>query len=821
MTSFIGREHETAEVERLLGSVSLLTLTGMGGSGKTRLALRVASGLAERYPGGVWLAELAALSDPEIVPQAVAGAIGVRDESRSDLAALIAEHLSGAETLLVLDNCEHVVEACASFVDALLRACPGLRILATSRQALGLNYEATWPVPALSLPDPRKLPSIEEMARYEAVQLFVERARLKCPDFELAPESAAPVAQICSKLDGIPLALELAAARVRVLSVEQIAERLDESLRLLSAQGHASTPRHKTLVALMDWSYDLLTEAERALLRSLSVFAGQFTLEAVHAVLGGEVDQYEVIDLLSQLADKSLVIVQGREGQARYRLLETIRQYAREKLVAAGEEEAARTHHRDWYLQLAEESEALLVTEQQLAWLERLEEEHDNLRAALSWSLSSAEFGVPELGFAQEPGEWDEGRRTKDEYSEGSNHTPHSALRTPHLEAGLRLAGALAWFWYFRGYLREGRTWLESMLASVEDDNSAGSWAVPNSGTPHSALAKALSAAGILAFLQSDYAAARAHLEKGLQLWRGLGDKRSIAFTGTFLGRAITRQGDPAGRVLSEESAALFREIGEKWGLALSLDFLGQVLSDWGEEQAASALHEESLALYQEMGHKWGVGLELSHSGRVALRQGDHIEARARLEEALALQEEVGDKRGIAWTLHPLGDLARDGGDYGRAVSLYSESLGMFRELGDKEGTASSLALLAEVSRLQGDPDRATELRAESQALFDELDASDLDKESGKRTQESDDNIPQVLGQSPIQALHTPHSDDLTRREIEVLQLIAEGLTAAQVAERLFLSTRTVQAHVRSIYTKLGITSRSAVTRYAVEHGLV
>jgi len=408
MTTFIGREREIAEVERLLGSNSLLTLTGMGGSGKTRLALRVAAGLVDRYPGGVWLVELATLSDPEILPQAVAAAIGVREGPGSDLAASIAEQLGGAETLLVLDNCEHLVEACASFVDSLLRACPGLRILATSRQALGLNYEATWPVPALSLPDPRKLPSLEEMARYEAVQLFVERARLKCPDFELAPESAVPVAQICSKLDGIPLALELAAARVRVLSVEQIAERLDESLRLLSAQGHASTPRHKTLAALMDWSYDLLTEAERALLRTLSVFAGQFTLEAVHAVLGGEVDQYEVIDLLSQLADKSLVIVQGGEGQARYRLLETIRQYAREKLVGAGEEAAARTRHRDWYLRLAEESEALLVTEQQVEWLERLEEEHDNLRAALSWSLSNAEFGVRSA-------EWDEGRRTKDE----------------------------------------------------------------------------------------------------------------------------------------------------------------------------------------------------------------------------------------------------------------------------------------------------------------------------------------------------------------------------------------------------------------------
>ncbi len=787
MTSFIGRERQVAEVERLLTGNSLLTITGMGGAGKTRLALRVALGLLERYPGGVWLVELGALSDPTVLAQAVASALGVRDEPGRDLTLLVASHLGSAETLLLLDNCEHMVEVCAILADTLLRACPGLHILATSRQGLGLAYEAIWPVPTLSLPDPQSTQTVSQVAQFEAVQLFVERARLKCPDFSLTAESAPWVAQICARLDGIPLAIELAAARARVLSVEQIAQRLDESLRLLSAPGHAqlAPSRHKTLSALMDWSYNLLTEEEHNLLRGVSVFAGPFTLEAVQAVMGGARDQFTLIDLLSQLVDKSLVLahVQGRDGRARYRLLETIRQYASEKLAASGAAAEVRTLHRDWYLRLAEESESWLVGDEQLPWLERLEEEHDNLRAA----LASAESGMQ---------------------SADAEGIDFSGSHISPAEAGLRLAGALAWFWYFRGYLREGRMWLEKMLKSDKGQVSA------------PVLAKALSATGILAFLQSDYPAARGYLERGMQIWRELGDTRGIAFTGTFLGRTATRQGDPQGRALSEESAALFRRTGEKWGLALSLDFLGQVVRDWGDEQEASALHGESLTLYQEMGHKWGVALEMSNAGRIALRQGDYGVARSRLEEALAIQQEVGDKRAIAWTLHPIGDLARAEGDLARAISLYEESLGIFRELGDKEGLASSLALLAEAVELQGEAGRAGEMRAESQAVFSALDTSGGAMSSQILTRRLEaEGIARKTGHYPA----TPHAalpDDLTRREVEVLKLIADGLTASQVADRLSLSPRTVQAHVRSIYTKLGVTSRSAVTRYAVEHGL-
>ena len=730
LTSFVGREREKSEVIEILLGCRLLTLTGTGGSGKTRLALEVASCVADDYPQGVWLVELASITDPALPAQEVASLFGVREEPGRPLLDTLASLLRTAKALIVLDNCEHLVDACADLADRLLTSCPDLRILATSRQPLGLDYEVAHRVPPMSLPDAKEITGPDDLERYEALRLFVERAKSIRTDFQVTPENLPPLVELCTRLDGLPLAIELAAARTRVLSVQQILERLDERFKLLATASRSGSPRHKSLQAMMDWGYDLLPEPERAMLRSLSVFAGGFTLDTAQAVSGVEVDEYETIDLLSQLVDRSLLNVDERGGVAWYRMLETIRHYALERLEESGEAPYVRSRQLEYYTLLAEETETALLSEAQPLWLDRLDREHDNLRASLDWSRRS---------------------------ESAADH-----------RMGLRLAGALVWFWYFRGFLSEGRSWLERLIPLDE-----------NSSEPTVARAKALSALGALSYLQSDYHPAKAALEDGLQIWRSLHDWRGTAFALTFLGRVLQQLGDPRAGSYGEESVSIFREHNDKWGLALSLDFLGEVARDSGDHASAEQLHRESMALYLEVGHSWGVALELSHFGHVALQAGDFATARKRLEEALEIQRSVGDKWMLAWTLHNLGDVVRTQGDHARAATLYSESLELFRELGDKGGIVSALAL----RELRLEPlTRATELPSASQE---------------------------------------ENPEGLTRREIEVLQLIAEGLTDAQVADRLVLSTRTVQAHLRSIYSKLNITTRSAATRYALEHGLV
>ena len=729
LTSFVGREREKDEVIRLLARCRLLTLTGTGGSGKTRLALEVASCVAEDYPQGAWLVELSSITDPALPAQEVAALFGVREEPGTPLLDTLAAYLHSARTLLVLDNCEHLVDECAELADRLLTACPDLRILATSRQPLGLDYEVAHRVPPMSMPDAQQLPPPEELEQYEALRLFMERATAIRSDFVVGKENVAALVELAAKLDGLPLAIELAAARTRVLSVQQIVERLDERFRLLSTTSRSASPRHRSLQAVMDWSYELLSEEERTVLRTLSVFAGGFTLEAVQAVSGLEVDEFETIDLLSRLVDRSLLNVDERGGAATFRMLETIRRYGIERLEEAGEAASVRDRLLEYYTDLAESTENELLSVSQPAWLERLEREHDNLRASLEWGWTS---------------------------ERGRNR-----------QLGLRLAGALVWFWYFRGYLSEGRSWLEKLLAG----DSARRASV--------GLAKALSAVGVLSYLQGDYSVARVRLEEGLQVWRALGDLRGTAFALTFLGRVAQQLDDPRAGELGAESVALFREHGDKWGLALSLDFLGEMARERGDHARAEELHRESMSLYLEVGHSWGVALELSHFGHVALRAGDYATARRRLEEAIEIQREVGDKWMLAWTLHNLGHVVKAQGDHAQAAALHDESLQLFRELGGLGGMPA-----AEASR-------------EAQL-------------------ETPHFVPQSPGLAP-----QDHPHNLTPREIEVLQLIAEGLTDAQVATRLVLSTRTVQAHLRSIYSKLDITTRSAATRYALEHGLV
>jgi predicted ATPase/class 3 adenylate cyclase len=672
LTSFVGREKQIAEVKRLLAGTCLLTLTGSGGCGKTRLSLQVAADLLEGYPDGVWLAELAPLSDPVVVPQAVASALGVHEEPGRSLLQTLMDYVKSKSLLLVLDNCEHLLPACAPVADALLRACPNLRILATSRERLGVAGEQTYRVPSLTLPDPGQLPPAESLDQFEAVRLFVERAFASAPNFTVTGANAPAVAQVCRRLDGIPLAIELAAARVRVLPVEQISERLHDRFRLLTGGSRTVMPRHQTLRALIDWSYDLLTESEKALLRRLSVFAGGWSLDAAEGVCAGDgIEPAEVLDLLVSLVDKSLVVYEEpgihepHGGQARYRLLETVRQYGQEKLTEAGEAGSVRGRHLDRFLWLAERADARIWSEDGLLWMDRLEAEHDNLRAALDYSR--------EIG--------GDGR-----------------------EAGMRLAGALAEFWYMRGHWTEGREWLEGMLREGHGEASAGR-------------AKALFGAGILAWNQGDHRRARPLLEESLSLCRQSGDEQSCADTVFVLGCVLGTQGEYGeARKLLEESLGLYRRTGSRRGAVFSLAYLGRIALEQGDGAAARAVSEECLALSREVGNVWGVAFALLTLGSVAAGEGDLARAAAQCRESLAVSRESGNKRGTARCELVLGLIACRRGRLAEAGRSLRECLGVFQKLGDKEGLCSALEGVAQLCALSGRADRAVRLLAAAQA---------------------------------------------------------------------------------------------------------
>jgi predicted ATPase/DNA-binding CsgD family transcriptional regulator len=764
LTSLVGREREIAEVGRLLTGARLLTLTGPGGSGKTRLALAVATGVLEGYEDGAWFVELAPLSDPELVPQAVASVFGVPETPGTTLIESLTDYLGARKTLLVLDNCEHLVDACASLAEALLCSCPNLRILTTSREALGVAGEILFAVPPLSLPDPRHLPGVDGLSHYEAARLFVERAKALRPGFEITEQNAMVVAQVCYRLDGMPLAIELAAARTKVLQVEQISARLEESLRLLSAGGRTAMPHHRTLRATMDWSYELLTDEERALLRRLSVFAGGFTLEAPEAVCGGNsLEGGGVLDLLASLVDKSLVLVTERDGETRYRLLETVRQYAREKLEESGEAEWIRQRHAKYYLALAEEAEPEL--REQGVWLERLGTEYANLRAALGWALQ------PEV--VEDPA----GRA----------------------QLGLRLAATLAQgrFWSAYGP-SEGRRWLERALATTD-------------ASPNPERAKALSEAGWLATHQGDY-------------------ERAVA--------------------LLEEGMALFKELGDQPGVATSLVHLGNMALHGGDHERVRVLRREAEALRLELSDRQSKGLLLYFLGFAALDEGEHDRAVALSEEGVALNRELGDLLGMALCLTVLGVTALEQDDPERAAALYEEDLSVLRQLRDKLGIVYGLRGMACVAALRGDAARAARLWGAGEALGEAInlplspfDRAHPDYEgllNGARHRleeaaweaalaEGRAMTPEVALEYALQPPATPEEPSsspsfpsgLSAKEVEVLGLVARGMTDPQVAEELYISPRTVNAHLRSVYHKIGSSTRAEATRFALEHDLL
>ena len=628
LTSFIGREREIAEVKRLLTATPLLTLTGAAGAGKTRLALQVAAELLETYRDGVWLVELSPLTDPALVVETVASALSVQEEPRRPLIETLIAFLKPRSLLLVLDNCEHLVAACATLAETLLRACPRLQILATSRETLTIAGEITWRVPSLSLPDLLSLPPLEMVRQYEAVRLFVERATAVRPSFTAMDQHVLAVVQVCHRLDGIPLAIELAAARVSALSPEQIAARLDDRFQLLTGGSRTALPRQQTLHGALDWSYDLLPEQERLLLRRLAVFAGGWTLEAVEAVCSTDgIEEHEVLHLVSRLVDKSLVLAEEHGDEVRYRFLETIRQYAAEKLRESGEERSLRERHRDWFLGLAERGEAELKGPEQAAWFGRLGSELDNLRAALDWDKIAAR---------------------------------PAAEQAPNrdAEAGLRLGSALGFFWVLRGHLHEGREWLVQMLA------------LPSGRTPMRA--KALATAGWLAYLQGDHSAARSLLEESLAMGQEVADTACIARSLQLLGLVAYGQLDyPGAMAFLEESLTLARQSGDRVRVYGVLENLADVAWAQRDFERMRALHAEALALKRGHGDKHGIAYSLRCLGDLERIEGQYDRATELYMESLTLVRELEDRLCICRSLDGLALVASAQGLAEAAARLF------------------------------------------------------------------------------------------------------------------------------------------------------
>ncbi len=659
VTSFIGREKEITEARALLAKAPLLTITGSGGVGKTRLALQVAAEELDHYPDGVWLAELAPLSDPALVPQSISSVLGVREETGKPIAQTLLDHLKARHLLLVLDNCEHLIDACARLADRILRHCPRVRLLATSREALSIAGERPWRMPSLSLPDPGHVPAAGALTQYEAVRLFIDRATTVQPGFAVTNANAPALAQVCHRLDGIPLAIELAAARVRVLPVEQLAKRLDDRFRLLTGGSRTALPRQQTLRAAIDWSFDLLPEPERVLLGRLSVFSGGWSLESAEGVCAGEpVAAWDVLELLSRLVEKSLVLYEEPQaGEARYRLLETVRQYARDRLLESGESGSVRGRHRDHFLALAEEAEPGLFGPEQGRWLGRLEREHENLRAALEWCRS------------------DEGAA----------------------QAGLRLAASLYRFWVVRGYFREGREWLQAML-----ERGGGSG-------PSLTRGRALNWLAVLAFRQGESSAVRRPwVEESIAIARQTGDKSGCARALNTLGSLLVREGDDAAaRACLEEAVALSEETGERGSGTWPLYNLAYMAARQGDREAERTFLERSVAAAEETGDKAPLLWSLQQLGGLYLRSGDRASAHSCWERGLALCRELGDKAGVSRFLLELVGLAIQEGDVARSRSLFEESVAVARELArgaeDRDTAAGTLTSAGWASHRQGD----------------------------------------------------------------------------------------------------------------------
>lgn len=924
LTVFVGRERELDEVERLLATGTgpgsavavhgtgeddassgprLVTLTGPGGVGKTRLALEVAGRLAAdptTYPDGVWIADLAPLARADLVAPAVAAVLGVAERPGQALADALAAYLAARRLLVVVDNCEHLLRPSARLVEALLQAAPGVRVLATSRAPLGVPGEQRWPVAPLGLPPVGRPATVEAVGRADATRLLAERARLVRPDFAVTPATATAVATICRRLDGLPLAIELVAPHLRVLTVAELAVGLDDRLRFTAGGGRATLPRHRTLRGALDWSYGLLAPADRALLRRLGVFAAGWTRAAAEAIcvddgaaraaVGTSVVKGNVLPLLTRLVDASLVVaepiggadvdatdaqpavgaaaVSGDERLAtamRYRLLETVRDYALERLEGVGEAAALRSRHAAHFLAIAEQAAQAAVKDggSRTAALDRLQADHDQLREALAWTLRSGEAGTRRLG--------------------------------------LRSVAALWRFWELRGHLTEGRRWLDRALAAETLSPDAAPEAVGNVQAA-AVRAELFHGAGVLAWRQGDYTAARERLDTALAMrrvifdrsgeaaaldalsslawsrgdhaearsyaeaalatFRALGDRAGAEAALHTLAGVAQAGGDYAGaRSLHETGLAMARELGDPTGVVSALNHVGDVAIEQGDLEVAQARCTESLALARVVGDTWRTSVALQVLGDVALRRGDYARAEALLEECLTLRRTLDARGGLATVLNMLGGIAREAGDLAKAGALHAESLTIRRELGNRAGIAWSLDAIARVQAARGGAAPAAWLFAAAHATRETagLSLAPVDQAAQARdvaavraqltspafdaawaagrsaplvvavryAQAAATTSPAALGgpfsAAPLtqkQAVHSPtvtsasawtaraRGAGLTPRETEVLSRLAAGRSNREIAAELVVSARTVEHHLANIYGKLGVRGR-------------